>query len=53
MKEKAVNTNPRNILLLHVHICQKGHHLSRLVMNEVKVTVEEAYIWVPAMCQMV
>jgi hypothetical protein len=39
------------ILLLHVHICHPGHHLS-LVMNGVKGT-KEAHVWVQAGCQVV
>jgi hypothetical protein len=42
---------PTNILLLHVNICQRGHHFS-LVMNGVKIT-EEAHAWVPGVCPMV
>jgi hypothetical protein len=47
----AVAAMPIIILLLHVHICRRGHHLS-LGMYGVKVT-EEAHVWVPAVCQMV
>jgi hypothetical protein len=43
---------PRIILLWHVHICGRGHHLS-LVMNGVKVT-QERQLWVPAaVCHLV
>jgi hypothetical protein len=38
--EKDANTVMSTIiLLLHVHICGRGHHLS-MVMNAVKVTEE-------------
>jgi hypothetical protein len=49
--KEAIAAVPLIILLLHVHICHRGHHLS-LVMNVVKVT-EEAHVQVPAVCQMV
>ena len=51
VQKKAVNAMPTIILLLHVHICGGGHHLS-LVMNGVKAT-EEAQVWVPTVCEMV
>jgi hypothetical protein len=44
-------SNAHIFWLLDVHIWHGGNHLST-VMNGVKVT-EEAYVWVPAVCQMV
>jgi hypothetical protein len=52
IQKKAIDTMPTFILLLHVHICDRGNHFLSLVMNGVKVT-EEGHLWLPAVCQMV
>jgi hypothetical protein len=49
--KEAVAAMIKIILLLHVHIWHRGHHLS-LVIIGVKVT-EAVYVCVPAVCQMV
>jgi hypothetical protein len=52
IQKKAIgDTVPIISLLLLVHICGRGNHLS-LVMNGLKVT-QEGQVWVPAACQMV
>jgi|APIni6443716594_1056825.scaffolds.fasta_scaffold3430816_1 hypothetical protein len=51
MSEKDFDAMPRIVLLLRVHICGGGHHLS-LLMVGLKVT-EKGHVWVPAMFQMI
>jgi hypothetical protein len=46
-QKEVVTAMPRTLLLLHVHICCRGHHFLSLVMNGVRGT-EEGHVWVPA-----
>jgi hypothetical protein len=48
--KEAVPAMPTTILLLLVPIYHRGHGLSLVVLNGVKV-MEEAHVWLPAVCQ--